>query len=151
LALYRYYAEAQEPDNAGMEFFPAHGQLAHFSINVNDMDRAQHFYGGVFGWKFHAYGPPGFFMMELVSPDAKPVPQVASMQGRREIVAGTKMHGPECTVAVSDIDETIEKIVSLGGKIVMQKCTLPSIGHLVFFQDPEDNILGAMQYDSKAQ
>jgi predicted enzyme related to lactoylglutathione lyase len=134
-----------------MEFHPAPGQLAHFSINVNDMARAQIFYGGVFGWKFHAYGPPGFFMIELIGSDAKPVPQVASMQGRREIVPGVPASGPECTIAVSNIDETIEKLVALGGKIVMAKCTLPSIGHLVFFQDPEDNILGAMQYDSKAE
>ena len=102
-----------------MEFHPAPGQLAHFSINVNDMTRAQAFYGGVFGWKFHAYGPPGFFMIELFGSDAKPVPQVASMQGRREIVPGIKAHGPECTIAVSNIDDTIEKIVALGGKIVM--------------------------------
>lgn len=134
-----------------MEYSPAPGQLAHFSINVNDMERAQAFYGGVFGWTFHAYGPPGFFMLGLVGTDAKPLPPVASMQLRREIVPGAKMLGCECTIAVSNIDDAIAKILSNGGRIVMSKCTLPAIGRLVFFQDPEENILGAMEYDRAAE
>ena len=133
-----------------MEFNPAHGQVAHFSVNVNDMQRAQQFYEGVFGWKFHAYGPPGFFMIDTVASDLKPIPLMASMQGRRELVSGIVMTGFECTISVSNIDATIKAIERLGGKIVMPKCTLPSIGHLVFFQDPEGNLAGAMQYDSMA-
>jgi len=59
--------------------------------------------------------------------------------------------GFECTISVHDIDKAIVSIEALGGKIVMAKCTLANIGHLVFFQDPEGNIAGAMQYDSKAE
>ena len=134
-----------------MEFTPAHGQLAHFSINVDNMERAQAFYGGVFGWKFHAYGPPGFFMIESFGSDASAVPAIGSIQGRRELVPGVRMNGFECTIAVSDIDAAIASIEKLGGTIVMAKCTLPSIGHLAFFRDPEGNLAGAMQYDSKAE
>lgn len=133
-----------------MDFKPPHGQLAHFSINVNDMSRAQEFYEGVFGWKIHAYGPPGFFMIETVAPDAKPIPMVASMQGRRQLKPGVVMNGFECTISVADIDAAITAIVKFGGTIVMAKCTLPSIGHLVFFEDPEGNLAGAMQYDGQA-
>lgn len=61
------------------------------------------------------------------------------------------MTGFECTISVSDIDETIKAIESNGGEIILPKCTLPSIGHLCFFQDPEGNLVGAMQYDSKAE
>ncbi len=34
--------------------------VAHFAINANDVDRAKRFYERVFGWKFNAWGPPGF-------------------------------------------------------------------------------------------
>jgi predicted enzyme related to lactoylglutathione lyase len=133
-----------------MDFQPTPGQLAHFSVNVDDMARAQAFYAGAFGWQFHAYGPPGFFMVEPGPSEIKPVPNVGSIQMRRSLLPDVKMHGFECTIAVADIDETISKVEALGGKIVMAKCTLPSIGHLIFLQDTEGNLLGAMQYDSNA-
>jgi len=127
------------------------GQLAHFSINANDVTRARSFYEAVFGWKYHAYGPPGFYMVEMIPATATPAPVLGSVQGRREIVPGVRMTGFECTLAVADIDDTIQKIEANGGKIVMAKCTLPSIGRLCFFEDPEGNIAGAMEYDSKAE
>lgn len=77
-------------------------------------------------------------------------PLRGSLQKRREIVPGVPMRGFECTISVDDIDATAAAIESNGGKIVMQICTLAGIGRLLFFQDPEGNIAGAMQYDSKA-
>ena len=126
-------------------------QVAHFSVNADDVERAKSFYAAVFGWNFNAYGPPGFYMVEQTPADAKPAPVLGSLQGRRVLVPGVRMTGFECTIAVSNIDTTIKAIEENGGKIVMQKCTLPSIGHLCFFEDTEGNLAGAMQYDSKAE
>ncbi len=134
-----------------MEKKPTPGQVAHFSINADDVSRARAFYESAFGWKFNAWGPPGFFMIDC-SPDADTVaPLQASLQGRRELVPGVRMAGFECTIAVADIDGTIASILAAGGQIVMQKVTLPSIGQLIFFQDPEGNLAGAMQYDPQAE
>jgi predicted enzyme related to lactoylglutathione lyase len=132
-----------------MQTNQAHGQLAHFSINADDIDRAAKFYSGVFGWEFVPYGPPGFFMIQFPSELAAPVQ--GSLQGRRELVAGVVANSFECTLAVADIQVAAKSIEELGGKIIMPKTTLPGIGHLVFFQDPEGNMAGAMQYDPEAQ
>jgi hypothetical protein len=78
------------------------------------------------------------------------VPLRGSLQKRREIVKGVPMRGFECTISVDDIDRAAASIEGNGGKIVMQICTLAGIGRLLFFQDPEGNIAGAMQYDPKA-
>ncbi len=134
-----------------MQIQPAPNQVAHFSINADDVTRARTFYEQVFGWRFHAYGPPGFYMIEMVAAPAVPSPLLGSLQGRRELVKGMRTQGFECTIAVADIQTTINLIESHGGKIIMPKCTLPSIGHLCFFQDPEGNAVGAMQYDSNAE
>src|SRR5690349_17753660 len=125
-------------------------QVAHYAINADDVDRALRFYGNVFGWKFQAYGPPGFYMVDEKSAKAT-VPLRGSLQKRREIVPGVPMRGFECTIAVDDIDAAAAAVEKNGGKIVMQICTLAGIGRLLFFQDPEGNIAGAMQYDSKAE
>ena len=123
--------------------------IAHFSINADDVSRARRFYENVFGWKFQAYGPPGFYMIEAAAATPS-VPLRGSLQQRREIVAGVPMHGFECTIPVADIHTTAAAVEANGGAIVMQICTLAGIGRLLFFQDPEGNIAGAMQYDQNA-
>ena len=134
-----------------MEYGFVPGQLAHFSINADDLPVTQAFYSAVFGWKYHAYGPPGFYMVQTTPDGVTPAPMVGSVQGRRELVEGIRLNGFECTIAVDDIDSAILAIEANGGQIVMPKCTLPSIGHLCFFQDPGGNFVGAMQYDSNAE
>ena len=124
-------------------------QVAHYAINADDVDRALRFYQTVFGWKFDAYGPPGFYMVNEASAKAA-VPLRGSLQKRRELVQGVRMTGFECTISVDNIERTAAAIEKNGGKIVMQICTLAGIGRLLFFQDPEGNLAGAMQYDSKA-
>ncbi|HLW76803.1 MAG TPA: VOC family protein, partial [Bryobacteraceae bacterium] len=107
------------------------------------------FYANVFGWKYNAYGPPGFFMIDFGA-GAPPVMQ-GSLQGRRELVPGVRMTGFECTVSVDDIHKAAAAIDANGGKIVMPVCTLAGIGQLLFFEDTEGNLAGAMQYDARAE
>jgi predicted enzyme related to lactoylglutathione lyase len=125
-------------------------QVAHFAINANDVDRALRFYQTVFGWKFQSYGPPGFYMVDEQSATSH-VALRGSLQKRREILPGVAMHGFECTISVDDISAAAAAIEKNGGKIAMPVCALAGIGRLLFFQDPEGNIVGAMQYDSSAE
>ncbi len=43
---------------------PQPNHLAHFAINADDVERAKRFYAAVFGWRFEAWGPPGFYMIK---------------------------------------------------------------------------------------
>jgi predicted enzyme related to lactoylglutathione lyase len=124
-------------------------QVAHFAINADDLDRARAFYTAVFGWRFDAWGPPGFYMIDAA--DTLNVPLRGSLQKRRELVKDTRMTGFECTISVPDIDAAARAIEANGGKIVMPVCTLAGIGRLLFFQDPKGNLAGAMHYDEKAE
>lgn len=125
---------------------------AHFSINADDVARARQFYAAVFGWKFAAWGPPGFFMIETDDKPARnqPAKLLGSLQGRRNLVPGVAIHGFECTLAVDDVDAIAAAVEANGGRIVMARITLPTVGHLIFFEDTEGNIVGAMQYDPQA-
>jgi predicted enzyme related to lactoylglutathione lyase len=124
-------------------------QVAHYAINADDMERARKFYANVFGWRFQAWGPPGFYMIE--AGDSLRVPMRGSLQQRRELVPGVRMTGFECTISVADIDATAKAVAAGGGKIVMPVCTLTGIGRLLFFEDTEGNLAGAMQYDERAE
>jgi predicted enzyme related to lactoylglutathione lyase len=124
--------------------------VAHFAINADDLPRARRFYQKVFGWKLQPWGPPGFYMIDMGTADPAPLIR-GSLQQRRELVPGVRMTGFECTISVPDIDATAAAITANGGAIVMQICTLAGIGRLLFFQDPEGNLAGAMEYDTSAE
>ena len=121
-----------------------HGSLAHFAINADDVDRAKRFYERAFGWKLSAWGPPGFYQIEGAG-------VYGALQGRRELVAGTRTIGFECTLAVDSIDATEKAVLSAGGTIALARSVIAGVGTLMFFKDPEGNVFGAMQYDARAE
>jgi uncharacterized protein len=103
----------------------------------------------VFGWKFEPWGPPDFYKINTGEKDEPAV--MGALQRRRELVAGRRTNCFECTISVTSIDETVKAIQAQGGKIVMPKSTIVGVGHLVFFEDTEGNVAGAMEYDKNAK
>lgn len=121
--------------------------LRHFAVHADDVNRARSFYEKVLGWQFTPWGPPGFFLIKTGTEDDPGVQ--GALQGRREIVAGKPMFGFECTIGVTSIDETSAAVEANGGRVVMPKFTIPTVGTLIFFEDTEGNVVGAMQYEEK--
>jgi uncharacterized protein len=123
--------------------------LAHFAINADNVPRAKRFYERVFGWKFSAWGPPNFYQIRTGT-DADPG-VLGALQGRRELVKGRPTIGYECTIAVQSIDQTAKAVTANGGRTIMEKSVIVGVGSLMFFQDTEGNVFGAMQYDRAAE
>ena len=119
--------------------------LQSFGITVDDVPRARRFYEQVFAWRFEPWGPPDFYLIH--TGDEKDPGVQGLMHKRREPVNGTGMTGFECTIEVQNIDETIRAIETAGGKIVMAKFHIPTVGTGVYFNDTEGNFAGAMQYE----
>lgn len=117
-------------------------ELSHFAINADDLDRAKQFYGAVFGWTFTPWGPPGFFQIAGTG-------VLGALQGRRELIPNTRTNGFECTIAVDSIEAAVAAVTANGGKVLMPPSTIPTVGTLAFFQDPEGNVFGAMQYEAR--
>lgn len=113
----------------------------HFSINADDLHRAKAFYQAVFGWEFQPWGPPDFYLIPNAGIGG-------ALQGRREIKPGARMLGFEVTMAVDDIDATVAAVEAAGGKIVMQPYHIETVGTLIWFEDTEGNLVGAMKYDN---
>jgi predicted enzyme related to lactoylglutathione lyase len=61
------------------------------------------------------------------------------------------MVGYECTIGVVDVDKVTQAVRDNGGRIVMEKTTIVGVGDLIFFQDTEGNVAGAMRYDPSAE
>lgn len=118
--------------------------IRHFAINADDVGRARHFYENVFGWRFDPWGPPDFYQVKNAGDGV-----LGALQARREIVPGVRMAGYEASFGVTDLKATIAAIEATGGRIVMPPYRIEGVGELIYFEDTEGNLVGAMQYDPR--
>ena len=118
--------------------------VAHFAIHADDLPRARAFYEEVFGWTFEAWGPPDFFL--IATGDGTSPGIHGALQKRREPVQGKGMIGYECTISVEDVDAIAAAVEEHGGKVTFPKTEIPTVGHLIQFEDTEGNVVGAMRY-----
>jgi predicted enzyme related to lactoylglutathione lyase len=114
----------------------------HFAINANNVSRAKRFYEGVFGWRFDPWGPPNFYQVKNAGSGL-----LGALQERRDLVPGVRVAGYEASFGVEDIKATIAAVEAGGGKIVMQPYRIEGVGELIYFEDTEGNLVGAMKYD----
>jgi predicted enzyme related to lactoylglutathione lyase len=118
--------------------------IRHFAIQADDLDRARRFYTAVFGWKVEPWGPPDFFQITTSESEGA---ILGALQRRRELVEDKRTTGYECTVGVEDVDAVADAVIANGGRVVMNKTVIAGVGELLFFEDPEGNVAGAMRYD----
>ncbi|WP_394781385.1 VOC family protein [Undibacterium sp.] len=115
--------------------------LRHFAINADDVGRAKTFYESVFGWRFDAWGPPGFYQIKNAGKGL-----LGALQERRELAPGVRIAGYEASMGVTDLRATMAAVEAGGGRIVMRPFRIEGVGELIYFEDTEGNLVGAMQY-----
>ena len=103
------------------------------------------FYTRVFGWRFEAWGPPGFYRVFTGSEDDPGVTEGALSERHQPLTEGG-MNAFRCTISVSSIDETKEAIEDNGGKLRSQPFEIPGVGTVFEFADTEGNVVCAMKY-----
>ena len=115
----------------------------HFEIPVDDSDRAEKFYGSVFGWTFERYpGAPQYYGMATTG-DAEPGINGALFQ-RGESSQTT------LTMAVDSIEEAAASVLAAGGKVLQDKTPIPSMGWFATCEDTEGNQFGLFTADPNA-
>ena len=117
------------------------GRVAHIAVNADDDGATQAFYEGLFDWRFEpSYS--GFVRTQL--PPAENM--VAAVQTRRDLVPGIRTTGPEVTIEVDDLTVVLGRVEKLGGRVVMERSTIPGVGDLTFLADPSGNVVGVIEY-----
>jgi predicted enzyme related to lactoylglutathione lyase len=116
---------------------------SHFEIPVDDPDRAEKFYGSVFGWSFQRYpGAPQYYGMATTG-DAEPGINGALFQ--RDADSETTL-----TMSVDSIEDTLKAIEAAGGKVLLGKTAIPSMGWFATCRDTEGNQFGLYTNDPNA-
>jgi predicted enzyme related to lactoylglutathione lyase len=126
-------------------------RVVHFEIHAKDLDKAQQFYGSIFGWKITDLGPQmGNFRM-VVTGESEPGEKWSGINGgitsRRGDVPkpGQSVNAFVCTITVDNLDAYLEKVKNAGGMIALDKMDVPGVGMLAYCLDPEANIFGMLQ------
>jgi hypothetical protein len=119
--------------------------VAHFDIAADDVERARRFYEQVFGWRFEAWGPPDFYLIQT-GPASNPGIH-GSLSKRSKPVGGSGRSAFECTISVEDLAPIKAAVVAGGGRIVLDDHEIVGVGTLIRFEDTEGNVVCAMRYD----
>jgi uncharacterized protein len=115
----------------------------HFEIPVDDPDRAERFYGSVFGWTFQRYpGAPQYYGMATTG-DTEPGINGALFQ--RADDSETTL-----TLSVDSIEDAIARVEAEGGRVVQGKTPVPSMGWFATCEDTEGNKFGLFTNDPDA-
>ena len=115
--------------------YPA-GVSSWIDVEVNDLDAAQSFYGGLFGWTFDTATPPDapfkYTIAQLAGQD------VAAIGGPAEPSGEPATERPTWNTyfAVDDADAAAAKVTRLGGTVVQAPTAAGEGGRSVICTDP---------------
>ena len=120
-------------------------RVIHFEIPAAEPERAAAFYGKVFGWKFDKWAGPTEYWMVTTGKDGTPGINGGMMRKPGGITSTTN------TIGVDSVDGAVEAVLKAGGKNIMPKTPIPTVGYFAYCEDTEGNVFGVMQADPNAK
>ena len=119
--------------------------IAYFEIPADDVERAKRFYHSLLGWKIEPTKTPMDPAM-VASMQYQNVSTGDAKEGTMSMGGMYKRQMPDTPiinyVIVEDFDKVLAKVEKLGGKIVMPKMEIKSVGLTAIIQDTEGNVIG---------
>ena len=106
--------------------------VVHVEIPAVNTGAAGEFYQGLFGWKIMPMPEMNYVMWEAEDGSGGGFPGVSAENPAGQVLV---------YIASDDIDEDLEKVAQLGGKVVREKTEIPGMGWYGVFQDPTGNVL----------
>ena len=118
----------------------------HFELTAEDTERAQKFYGDVFGWTFQKWGDDSMpYYLTTTGPDGEP-----GINGGLLLRQGGMPAGTTNTMGVESVDKAVDTIKSAGGTIILEKMAVPGMGWVAYATDTEGNQFGVFEMDANA-
>ena len=122
--------------------------IVHFEIPAADVGKLKTFYEGLFGWKILKTPMEGmeYWLIHTVPTDEKGMPMRPGVNGG---LVPKQLQQEEVKqvnyITVESIEEYLMKVEKLGGKIVVPKQQVPTVGWIAVAVDPEGNQFGLLQ------
>ena len=122
-------------------------KIVHFELPFDDAERANRFYGDVFGWQSSKWDGPEEYYLQDTGGDDEPYGIGGALIGR-----GSALNdgGTLVVIGVDDLDAYTEKVAAAGCEIVTPRTAIPGVGWFVNFRDTEGNVVGMFEDDNTA-
>jgi len=117
------------------------GRVVHFEISADDPERAIKFYQDAFGWKIQKYGEIEMDYW-LINTGPKESNGIDGAIMKRYLPAGASTIN---TIEITNIEETIDKVIKAGGKKDTDVEIIPGVGKFCYCLDTEGNYFGILQ------
>jgi predicted enzyme related to lactoylglutathione lyase len=111
-------------------------KVVHFEVVGKDGPKLMQFYGRLFGWTVNADNPMNYGMV-----DAEESGIGGGISSSQE---GSDGH-LTFYVGVDDLQATLDKAESLGGKTVMPPTEIPNVVTFALLNDPEGHLVGLVK------
>jgi predicted enzyme related to lactoylglutathione lyase len=110
-------------------------QVCHIEFDVTDLERAQAFYEGLFGWHFRSFGDMVVF--------GAGSDHVGGLTKVDQVTVGSS---PSVWFDAEDLDATLKKGGELQAKTLAEKKLLEGVGYTAQIADPDGNPIGLVQF-----
>lgn len=121
-----------EKENLQRKGVGAFNPVVHFEIGCRDSEKTQRFYGQLFGWRIQAAGPAA-----MISTGSE-----EGIDGHITSLGHEPHQYVTVYVQVEDIQGSLDKVESLGGKTLVGPTEVPGMGHFAWFSDLDGNTIG---------
>jgi uncharacterized protein len=116
--------------------------IVHFEIPADDPNKLSEFYNELFGWKIEQVPDMDYWMI-TTAPDGEGVNGgMMTRQAPQQQIMNY--------VWVESVDDFSDKVVSLGGKILVPKKEVGDMGWFAVCQDPQGNVFALWQVQEAA-
>ena len=114
-----------------------------FDVRADDIERAQKFYGKLFGWKFKKYPGMDYWHIRLGGKDGLANGGLGQRRRRRT--------GYLNFIGVPSVARFVAKVERLGGKVLTPKTVVPGRGCFAVCRDTEDNVFALWETAEKTK
>jgi predicted enzyme related to lactoylglutathione lyase len=123
------------------------GEVVHFEIPSDNVERARKFYSKTFGWRMNALPEVEYTMVGTTESDDQGRPKSPGAINGGLLLRQTPVYGPVVTIRVDNIDKVARTIERNGGKILQKKSPIGdgSVGFAAYFADSEGNTVGLFE------
>lgn len=123
--------------------------VVHFELPAKDRKRMADFYSDAFGWQSQMFGEDmgNYVTVSTVETgkDGRPTVPGAINGGLYPVRENENDRHPSLVIAVDDMNDSMEKVTSAGGKILGEPVMIPGIGTYVSFIDTEGNTMSILK------
>ena len=126
--------------------------IVHFEIPAKNAMNLGKFYSQLFGWNIIHSPVEGmdYWIIQTVPTDENGMPQRPGVNGGLyEKQPGREGMNAVNYITIENIDEYIKKVTDLGGKILVPKQEVPTVGFIAVAIDPDGNQFGLLQPEMK--